>query len=289
MLFRMSGICFLIRMVILKQGEKGVISMGFRKIIGLIAFVLVLLVAGFVGVGRCTTYTTVHAVMYAYYTSSVFYADTDGTAYSMVRGYGNGTSKTNNASAYIGQKLASGNFTVYRCVLWFDTSFLGNSSLVYGSINCTLSVKISADDSAVDFDVVAQRIVGNYPDVPNDVSGYDASHFYGNYGSLSTVGISSATWYNISLSSGFGLSHRGNTTIGLRSYLDIDGAEPVGNEYVMIYGSTYPAKLYIDYAYTTMSGMVESFVPAIVYTMMICCVLGACGGGAVVYKKRRGG
>lgn len=255
------------------------------KVLSLVVLVSVLLVAGFVGVGRCTTYTTAHIVIYARYTSSVFYADTDGTAYSTVWGYENGTSKTNNASAYVGQKLASGNFAVYRCVLWFDTSFLWNSSLVYGSINCTLSLKISADDSAVDFDVVAQRIVGNYPSIPNDVSGYNKVHFYGNYGNHTTVGISTSTWYNISLTSGFGLSHRGNTTIGLRSYLDISGTEPSGNQYVMVYGSTYPAKLYIDYAYATMSGLVKGFVPAIVYTMVFCCILGACGG-AVVYKKR---
>jgi hypothetical protein len=150
-----------------------------------------------------------------------------------------------------GQLNSSGSYTIFRTLLYFDTSSLPYGATVTG---WTLSVYVSGNYAANNFYLVAQQGSNSHPSTPSTSGDYWQGWYSGNGGSLSTSnGLSQGSYWNITGTSlGWITTGGGYTIYALRSSDDIAGVVPSGNEYLILDGcnSQYPPLLYVSYTYT---------------------------------------
>jgi len=152
--------------------------------------------------------------------------------------------------------VPAGTYAVYRGFLFFDTSVILQEANI---TSATLSIKLETDASSTDFNITIQNGQPTYPHDPLVVGDYYYGHYGGNGGNISTSGMSTDTYYNISMTTiGRGwVTKEGWTKLCLRSSRDINSLTPTGAEDVNIYaaesGEGNSPKLYVTYetGYTT--------------------------------------
>jgi hypothetical protein len=154
----------------------------------------------------------------------------------------------------IGQRY-SGQYTIFRSCIYFDTSAIPSYATV---TSATLSLYMFQDSSDTDFSITLQG-TGTYPTNPTQATDYNQALYTGtNYGSTSTAGLSTPSWFNIVLNSdGKAAIVKGGTTrVILRSSNDISETAPTGNEYIQVSSSEsspqdYVPKLVVTYTTPT--------------------------------------
>ncbi len=139
------------------------------------------------------------------------------------------------------------NYDIYRGFFLFDTSSLPSNAIID---NAKLQVYKKDDYSTTDFTITIQNGQPTYPHNPLQTSDYAKSHYSGNGGGLNTsrfvnglnlIGLTNLNWIN----------RTGMTKLCLRSFKEINGTTPTGNEYVNVYSAeasgNYVPKLIIVY------------------------------------------
>lgn len=170
-----------------------------------------------------------------------FYGDTaDGiivgtsATYSTARSTSSGVNTTG-AVANLGQRLQTGNYTVWRAFVSADTSSIPDGDTVSAA---SIFVKSSSDTSDTDFLVKVYRFAWTDP-LGTDQEG----NFDGAYGGSATLegtlrdtasGWVAGTYYSLALDPA-GINKTGNSRYALVSSRDVGNNTPAGNEYVNWY------------------------------------------------------
>ena len=148
----------------------------------------------------------------------------------------------------VGQRNQSGNYAIYRSVLFFDTSTIPDNMTV---ISAVLSLYCYQNYSTTDFNITIQKCSPSIHK-PLEAGDYYKSHYSGNYGEKNSSTLPDSGYWNITVETPSNLvSLTSWTKICLRSEFEIDGTAPDGNEYIHFYsteqGSSYAPKLYVTY------------------------------------------
>jgi hypothetical protein len=150
-----------------------------------------------------------------------------------------------------GQNYGGSQYTIYRAMLLFDTTVLP-SDVSLTILNATLSLMFYYDFSNQDFNITVQKGQPAYPHIPIVNADYFCGYYSGDYGELSTVGKSTNTYYNISITDTSILAIGGTTKLALRSSRDIYANTPSTYEFLLIYGYSWGQskmpKLYVWYS-----------------------------------------
>lgn len=156
----------------------------------------------------------------------------------------------------VGQ-LVSGNYYIYRTFVLFDTSSIPVAATITAA---SLNLYVGTDISTTDYLITVQNGQPTYPHDPVVDGDYDKSHYSGDGGNLTTVGLTVNAYNTITLNTeGISSITKGGTTkLFLRSSRDIAGTAPTGDEYVIFWsadthvGAEYH-KPYLYIEYTTPS------------------------------------
>lgn len=152
----------------------------------------------------------------------------------------------------IGQEnSATGDYSIWRTFVLFDTSSLPDSAVITGA---TLSLFGWGDLSSADFDVVVQNGQPTYPHDPLEIGDYFYAHYSGNGGSFNTSGFTTGDYNDITLNENARTNwiRKDNLTkLALRNSNDIDNTAPSGQEYITVYssdkGSGYQPRLTVSW------------------------------------------
>ena len=166
---------------------------------------------------------------------TVYTSASDGCIYGVNANYttahdaANGTTVYNTSISYlVGQQLASGDYTLMRSFLFFDTSAIPDVSVI---TQVVLSLYLGSDfgNPVIDFDVVVRNGQPTYPHDPIVLGDYLYSHYSGDGGSWNTSKYIGAGYHSITLNStGIGwISKTGATKLALISQRDIDSITPI--------------------------------------------------------------
>jgi hypothetical protein len=167
-----------------------------------------------------------------YSSSNDGYIYASNAAYLTAHNSATGTIDSTSSSISIGQRRASGTYTVYRGFLYFNTSQIPSNAII-DSAKVGL-YKIS-DYSTTDFQITIQDGQPTYPHSPMQTGDYSMMHYLGNGGSLNTASFK-AGYNDITMTSaGLGWINRTSwTKLCLRSSRDITPTSPTGDEYVTV-------------------------------------------------------
>jgi hypothetical protein len=156
-----------------------------------------------------------------------------------------------------GQRNSTGWYNIFRNILWFDLTFMPSDANISSAI---LSLYISQDHSATDFNVTMQRSsVADLPHVPVVSNDYRCLYYYGDLGSKNTSALAGLGFWNITMNSAgknYIKSYTSSyqypyTPLILRSKRDINSIAPSGDEYLLMcaadMGYTVAPKLYLTY------------------------------------------
>ena len=160
------------------------------------------------------------------------YREMGDSTYNGAWACGSGDGNDNTTTTTIGQWKESGLYEVFRAWLIFDTSSIPDNAIV---TEVKLSFRVNMDQSTTDFNLTVQSGMPDYPHIPIVGGDYAKEHYSGNYGYLTTVGLTLGV-KNITLTSDAHslINKEGYTKWCLRSSRDIAGNEPTGNEYISI-------------------------------------------------------
>lgn len=141
--------------------------------------------------------------------------------------------------------------TISRSALFFDTSCIPDNATI-SSVKLTLI--LLGDVSTTDFNIVIQNGQPMYPSKPLMSTDYNYLYYSGNGGSFNTDNLPDLDKsFNITLNANgkSWVNKNGTTKFMLRSSRDVAVIEPMGDEYVTLYGfefgEPYIPKLTITY------------------------------------------
>lgn len=164
-----------------------------------------------------------------------------------------GTSNSDFHSVSVGQYILL-IYIVSRGVLYFDTSSIPLGSEI---ISAKLTLVLSTDNSATDFDVVIQNGMPTYPSKPAVATDFLYSYYSGDGGSINTSALPAVgNPFDIDLNDiGLGWINKGGITkFMFRSSRDISSTPPTGLELIYFYafdtGAPYIPKLTVEYTLT---------------------------------------
>jgi hypothetical protein len=189
--------------------------------------------------------------------SEVAYSSTsDGNIYGNNANYNTAwtavSGTVSSTDGYLGQLTG---YTVHRLFLFFDTSAIPDDATV---TSATLSLYGKTDLSTTDFLMTVQNGQPTYPTDPLATTDYNKAYYSDDGGSLTTDGLSTVAYNDITLNSTgeSWISLTGTTKLCVRSSRDIAGTTPTGNEYVQVYlaeetGTSKDPKLTVNYTYPT--------------------------------------
>ncbi|RLF42562.1 MAG: hypothetical protein DRN18_02265, partial [Thermoplasmata archaeon] len=164
------------------------------------------------------------------------------TARTTATGYSNSAT-----TLYIGQrKTLSGVYVIYRSFLKFDTSSIPSSATI---TSAALKLYGYGDYSSTDFTIRLTKWTGDTPIDTGDYLQSDGKLY--DDGSFSTSSFTTSGYNTITISNYNLITKAGYTKICVASDRDINGIQPTGNEYVIVYsyeqGSGYRPLLSVTY------------------------------------------
>jgi len=152
---------------------------------------------------------------------------------------------------YIGQRLYTGNYKVYRTMFYFDSSALPDSATITAA---NVSLRGEVDYSTVDFNVVIQNGQPTYPSDPMVDTDWPYSYYNGDGGSKNTSTWNETGWNDIICNaSGMSwISLIGTTKLCLRSSQEIASIAPSGLNELRVWtyekGAGYRPYLEVTYS-----------------------------------------
>ena len=156
-------------------------------------------------------------------------------------------------------------YRCYRSYCYFDTSFLGDISIIH-NVSLSLYVVPISYNKTFDFDVIIQRgITEDYPHRPAENSDFNRIYYVGNGGSFNTSDISKPGDYiNITLTNFSWINKNGWTKLCLRSSDDINDQWRGTSYFATNSGSNDSRKPTLTITYEDFGPIVDfSYEPAI--------------------------
>jgi hypothetical protein len=171
------------------------------------------------------------------------------TVYSSV--WGNSTGGiAPGGNLYVGQMEDSGDYSIFRSYLRFNTSSLPDDAVINSAY---VKLVVWGDYSDTDFNVTLQSVKSPKPHNPLIPSDYSKAGIAGHHGHENTTGYVNDEIFNITLNSFLDINLTGMTRWSVRSNKDINATTPGAdtNEFIIFYGNVLPVtnypKLIINY------------------------------------------